>query len=412
MGDVVLKLPSNLTDRKNSMLLSTSKRFSPTLATSVIVMACAVQPPTDTTESRSPNPAANATATDTATQTAASPGDSTVTASRTSTTSSTAKTPANSNASGGTPTATAGAKSTSGATTPAPTVAFVAPTSTDESPVGGSYTVKLSFSNAPSGATFDLYQTTTVGATSGGIAVTTGAPVTTTQVTVNTSTLANASYGYYAILRAGSTTTTFPASGSVRVVNNGAPTVALTGVYKSGATSKTLPATITFTASDPDGDPITIKIEYSADSGSTWAVLTSNLAYSSGQGYVWDTAGHLPTEGEGIRYRLRVTASDNHSGSGIDTTTADFGITTTNYTFAGNVSSLLSSPCAGCHDPAGGNSSLYIWSDCNNGSGTGSCDKSSRVVTRVRAGTMPPGGPLSATTQMKLQLWQWQGAPH
>ncbi|SHG88446.1 conserved repeat domain-containing protein [Thermosyntropha lipolytica DSM 11003] len=61
--------------------------------------------------------------------------------------------------------------------------------------------------------------------------------------------------------------------------------------------------TITWVASDPDGDPLTYKIQYSTDGGASYNTLVSGLTAMS---YVWNTSG-LPSSGN---YLIKVIASD------------------------------------------------------------------------------------------------------
>ncbi|HUR68488.1 MAG TPA: fibronectin type III domain-containing protein [Candidatus Thermoplasmatota archaeon] len=61
-------------------------------------------------------------------------------------------------------------------------------------------------------------------------------------------------------------------------------------------------ASVTWSAADPDGTPVTSKVELSADDGDTWRVLYSG----PGQSAEWDSR----SDADGPGYRLRLTVSD------------------------------------------------------------------------------------------------------
>lgn len=90
------------------------------------------------------------------------------------------------------------------------------------------------------------------------------------------------------------------ATAQVQVVNR-PPTVTVT--YPNGGEVICSGATITWTASDPDGDPLTYTVEYSSNGGSTWTTLASGISTTS---YVWNTAA-LPS---GSNYLVKVIATD------------------------------------------------------------------------------------------------------
>ncbi len=78
------------------------------------------------------------------------------------------------------------------------------------------------------------------------------------------------------------------------------PAVAIT--FPNGGESIGATATITWTASDPDGDPLTFSLLYSAD-GTRWSALASDL---TGTTYPWNTAMAAGSRNA----RVRVVASD------------------------------------------------------------------------------------------------------
>lgn len=119
-------------------------------------------------------------------------------------------------------------------------------------------------------------------------------------------------------------TDTSPASYSVtdtaevQVVNR-PPTVTVTN--PNGGELICNDTTITWTASDPDGDPLTYTVEYSSDGGSTYTAIATGLTATS---YFWNTSG-LPS---GSNYLVRVIASDGEL-TGQDTSDGTFTIDNT-----------------------------------------------------------------------------------
>lgn len=61
--------------------------------------------------------------------------------------------------------------------------------------------------------------------------------------------------------------------------------------------------TISWTASDDDGDSLSYVLEYSDDGGDTWQNIALDLSQTS---YLWDVRGVKPTD----KYKVRVTATD------------------------------------------------------------------------------------------------------
>jgi hypothetical protein len=62
-------------------------------------------------------------------------------------------------------------------------------------------------------------------------------------------------------------------------------------------------ALVSWTANDPDGDPLSFNVQYSADDGATWSLLTSNVLTTS----VTVDTDNMPASQRG---RIRVLASD------------------------------------------------------------------------------------------------------
>ncbi|MFA4886266.1 MAG: Ig-like domain-containing protein, partial [Desulfotomaculaceae bacterium] len=87
----------------------------------------------------------------------------------------------------------------------------------------------------------------------------------------------------------------------INVIVDEPPTVTL--VSPNGGELVCQGINITWTASDPDGDPLTFTLEYSSNGGTTFTTIASGLTSSP---YFWNTSS-LPT---GNNYIVRVTASD------------------------------------------------------------------------------------------------------
>lgn len=112
------------------------------------------------------------------------------------------------------------------------------------------------------------------------------------------------------VLRAGGRTL------DIKPVTANAPVVAITSP-SAGATLNGAMATLSWTASDRDGDPLTFAVQYSVDGGTTWETLVSDWTQTS---YTLDLA-KLPGS---TNAAIRVLASD-----GIRTTAAQVGSLTT-----------------------------------------------------------------------------------
>lgn len=101
----------------------------------------------------------------------------------------------------------------------------------------------------------------------------------------------------------GTEATTVDSAADFRIRHNVAPTVTLTAPV--GGETLGGEQDITWAASDPDGDPVTIDLFYSVDSGENWLVIVTD---DDNDGiHSWDTA--LLTDG--TRYRVKVVVDDN-----------------------------------------------------------------------------------------------------
>ncbi|MEZ4742069.1 MAG: hypothetical protein R3B45_06440 [Bdellovibrionota bacterium] len=160
---------------------------------------------------------------------------------------------------------------------------------------------------------------------------------------------------------------------------------------------------ISFAASDPDGDEITGKLEYTSD-GTNWNIIDDKLDLSSSL-YNWTINNNAP---QTARYRLRLTVSDSKKES-IGLNDIVFGVTANPVTYTGALATAIASDCNKCHSGAnvngGFNSSTY----------SSFASKQDSVLKRTREGAaspMPPSteGSLAVQTRDLIQLWIWGGA--
>jgi len=88
---------------------------------------------------------------------------------------------------------------------------------------------------------------------------------------------------------------------AVRTVSEGSPSVSVISpaggeVWKAGT-----PATVSWTAEDPDGDPLTISVLVSADAGKTWIPVAAGL---TGSEFTFDTTGLPPAQQAVVKVRV------------------------------------------------------------------------------------------------------------
>ncbi len=195
---------------------------------------------------------------------------------------------------------------------------------------------------------------------------------------------------------------------------NSPPTAALTGFWDQGGDDRTAADTgsITYTTSDPDGDPLTVTVKYSADSGATWTTVTCANGANNPTTCSWN-APVPATIPEGDGYRVRVIVNDGVNADVSDTTLNDAGLTITAYTYTGQIRAALLTYCSSCHGVGDGR----FQPDMYTNGGLGAFDKRNSSVQRIYGngnGPMPPGGGWSTTAQKadrtKIRLWIWQGA--
>jgi subtilisin family serine protease len=94
------------------------------------------------------------------------------------------------------------------------------------------------------------------------------------------------------------------------VLYNSTPTV--TVIYPNGGEIVSGMCNIAWNASDLDGDPLIVDIEYSDDNGATWYTIITGTSNTGS--FLWNTN----TVPEGSQYLIRITVSDGFGGTNQD----------------------------------------------------------------------------------------------
>lgn len=234
-------------------------------------------------------------------------------------------------------------------------------------------------------------------------------PVSQASLEWDTSTLEAGTYYLFAELQNGTETKKFSGKNPVVIdetgsPTNGRPTLVLDFPQGENVFVAGTPQNIRWTSTDPDNDAISFKVEYSADGGSTWAMLADNVSEKQ---YSWDVTGLE----QGITYKIKVTAKDVKGAENTATSTKNFGVATTPMTFAAGFGAMMTQRCGNCHAAGRPNagqfrSDLYE-SAANN---VDVSDKMMNIKNRIENNTMPPGGnALDATDKAVLTMWLWGG---
>ncbi len=244
----------------------------------------------------------------------------------------------------------------------------------------------------------DLSQTT---------AIESDLPVTKTQVTWDISELAAGSYYLYADVTVDGKDVVFKNTTAVIVEEktptaNNKPTLSLLFPLGEKVFVAGVPQNITWEASDPDNDPVSFKLEYSANGGTDWTMIADNVAEES---YAWNATGLT----QGITYKVRVTAKDNKGATAVAASPRNFGVATTPMTFAGGFGTLMNTTCGRCHNTGGPNQNQFRSNNYALAT-IGVSAKQQNIKTRIENNTMPPGAPLTPEQKQVLTMWLWDGA--
>jgi hypothetical protein len=282
------------------------------------------------------------------------------------------------------------------------------------------FRISLSFSNLPKVTTWSLYFHTTKGSAEGGDLITENQPVTQTYYDWDASQVPYGEYFFYVSVKVGDTTGTTTSLGSVDIVDsNVAPTVALTGFFKTGDNVITnVLQSVQYTVAHADNEAMTAKLDYTADAGLTWNVIGEKplAAGTTGTQY-WDWDLATNAVAESARYKLRLTVSDGVFEAEAKTEKY-FGVSDLSYTFesaAPTIYGLLATYCGNCHG-AGGTNVVQFRSDIYE-------DAANLVDVYSKRGTliykmfdnkispMPPAAQPQPTPveKDKIRIWYWQG---
>lgn len=232
-------------------------------------------------------------------------------------------------------------------------------------------------------------------------------PTSTTSVNWDVSGLGAGTFYLFGEIKVAGKTKTFKATNPVILDEagnsaNGKPSISLDfplgdNVFVAGAAQN-----IRWTASDPDNDALTFKIEYSADGGANWTMITDNIAEKT---YAWDATGLE----QGITYKVKVTAKDAKGATNLATSAKNFGVATTAMTFAAGFGAMVTQRCANCHAAGGPNQGVFR-SDNFDLATIGVSDKMNNIKNRIENNTMPPGGnALGGPDKAILTMWLWGG---
>lgn len=290
----------------------------------------------------------------------------------------------------------------------AQTLTVTAPSTAEMSVQNDRFRIAIELNDIPADAVWTAYYSLSPGTTGGTlIAASENLPISTTFVDWDTSALPAATYYIYVTLKLGTRVLAVDAaSGSIKIQPNGAPSVSLTGIWKSGNGVVTLPTSVLFSGVDPEGDATTVTLEYSLNSGATWTVAVADQQNAN------NTVLWMPPSfpGYSARARVRLTLKDPEGNESVDQTQLDLGLTDGALTWVNFLQPLAAASCAGstCHD-AGGDADGYMdRSDFTNGVKP----NAAAIDAAVWNGSMPEAGSpaLTEAEKAKVRIWYWQGA--
>tara|TARA_B100001094_G_scaffold310837_1_gene345887 strand:- start:635 stop:1717 length:1083 start_codon:yes stop_codon:yes gene_type:complete len=272
--------------------------------------------------------------------------------------------------------------------------------------VSGDYNLSLLASELPEQVIYSVFYTLEFGATTGGSLIF-SQDVSRSDYLWDTTLVDNNVYYFYVTYQLGEQVISRPSSAGVLVANlssNVPPSVTLTNFANGGFVLKSVATAVSYAVSDLDGDSLSIRFDYSADSGETWVLVAA--AHTGLTSYSWDTSALS----QGPNYRVRLTVVDGQGGSTTVSSAADFGVAATNITWSNTMLPLFQSQCSGCHLEFGSGSSVFR-RDLYSSPDKGAFEDRFNIVLRVGNGTMPPGGGVGVDDLNLIKLWIQNGAP-
>jgi hypothetical protein len=204
-----------------------------------------------------------------------------------------------------------------------PTIALKTP-SAPASPADTEFVIQVEFGNVTISDTWSLYAVTDAHS-SKGIPIVEDIPVTVRTLRWDPTELPSGLYYLFGELKSLDGVITASAPGSIlvdhpMVAGNSSPVVALTSPNGGESYAPGDVVTVTYTATDADGDALTYDLEISSDGGNTWTELAADVPSGS---YEWT----VPTSQTlGLSYRLRIRATDSDEATDADMSNGTFSI--------------------------------------------------------------------------------------
>lgn len=285
---------------------------------------------------------------------------------------------------------------------------FISPADATQKVVkGASYEIALEFKNPSATATWSIFYTQTKDSVVGGLPILEDLPVATNKVSWDTSFMDPGVYYVYVVFVSETVTNVYTAPGSFKFEGNldlnKAPVVTVASPLGDRAYLIGDSIAITFNAIDADNDPLTVKIEYTAD-GKTWSLVENNVEADVNQVEWIVPADAVP----GARYQIRVVATDGKLSSEA-TNGKVFGVWTAPVVYSGQIDTLFMDNCnVACHNNVVPSTLLLTDFAQANAARASILDR-----TRLTSATpMPPkndaaGRTLTDAERDLIQLWIW-----
>lgn len=282
-------------------------------------------------------------------------------------------------------------------------VIFTAPTGTSEAPASNNiYQVKINFSGYYNNFTWDVAYFPE-GHPDLARTVATDIPNTQTTYNFDLSILPSGKYGIAIKVE----DKTYLSPGLVEFnnpgKNNNNPDVKLLGAWLVGGGQVISSANrIEYSASDINGDALSVKIELSSNGGKSYDTLIVNNTPNA-NGFTWNaSSANIP---EGVQYRVRLTVTDGVGGRTVVASKQNVGLGNKLYTWKNDAFPRVLDPlCSSCHRNRPYDSDLYAGQN-------GAFQYRNAVVEFTVKDVMPTTNNKASARQKEiLQLWLMQGA--